>query len=385
MKQRKSISTDLEVIMPLLINIWRRFKKENGPGDKLQTREFRSVVAAIQKLKKGLSEEMDLIGIDYFADSDILGAYLLYNWVIHYQEGLSVIGELPITPRRVLDVCSGPAPFAFAALRHGATEVYATDRNMTALELGAEVCGRYGMTLTKRSWNCHKEPLPISGTFDLITVGHCLEELFPPTTKGWVEKQHLFLNGLLQKLSPTGFLILVESSFGESNRRLLQLRDRFVNDGIAIQAPCVWKGQCPALQTANSPCYAQREMEKPYLISEIQRASSINLGSLKMSYLITRSPHSQWPKLPEKPLYRIISPPFESHQGTAYYLCGTSGKKRLATHLTVHPKESRAFEYLKRGELISIENALEQGNSLEIIEGTNLIVESACGKPIPEN
>lgn len=385
MKSRKTLSPDLENIIPLLINVWRRFKKEHGPGDRLQTREFRSVVEAVQKLRKGLSEDMSLVGQDYFNQQDLLGAYILYHWVIHYQEGLSLIGELPNTPRRVLDVCSGPAPMAFAALHHGATEVYAIDRNMAALTQGAEICGRYGYTLKVRQWDCFKDKLPVEGKFDLIILGHCLEELFPSNKKGWSEHQHLFLKQLLQKLTPNGFMILAESSFGEANRRILQVREQLVQEGIAIQAPCVWKGNCPALQVANSPCYAQREMEKPYLIKEIQRAASINLGSLKMSYLITRSPTTEWPKLPASPFYRVISPPFESHQGTAYYLCGTNGKKKLSSHVKDHPKESRAFEYLKRGELISMENALEQGNSLDIVQGTEINVKAACGKPIPES
>ena len=148
MKRKKIPTPDLNEIMPILIGIWRRFRKEQGPEDHLQTREFKRVVEAIKELQAGSKDGESLIGRDYFTDPELLGAYLLYQWVIHYQEGLSLIGELPTTPRRVLDVCSGPAPFAFAALRHGASEVFATDWNKTALELGAEVCGRYGMPLT---------------------------------------------------------------------------------------------------------------------------------------------------------------------------------------------------------------------------------------------
>lgn len=384
MKLRKSLNPDLEEIMPLLIQVWRRLKKESGPLDCLQTREFRSVVAAVQQLRKGLSEDMSLIGVDYFNDRDLLGAYILYQWVIHYQEALSILGELPQTPRKVLDLCSGPAPMAFAALRHGAGEVYAIDRSMPALNQGAEICGRYGFSLKTRLWNGPKEALPVEGKFDLIISGHCLEELFPAHINGSVDKQHHFLKSLLHKLNPDGFLVLIESSFGESNTRILKIRDTFVQEGISIQAPCVWKGTCPALQTANSPCYAQREMEKPYLIREIQRAASINLSSLKMSYLITKSPGSPWPNLSQQPVYRVISPPFETHQGKSYYLCGTDGKKKLSSRLNIHPKESRAFEYLKRGELISIENAFEQGSSLDITQNTILNIRAACGKPIPE-
>lgn len=384
MKEKRAPKTDLETIMPLLIGAWRRFHKESGPADVLQTREFRGVVSAIDLLRKGLEVEKTLLGQDYFSKRELLGAYLLYYWVIHYQQGLTLINEVPITPRRVLDICSGPAPFAFAALRHGASEVTALDRNLTALELGAEVCGRYGMPLNIRKWNGPNETIPEEGAFDLIILGHCLEELFPPGSPNMESKQKNFVKGLLNRLTPNGYLLLAANSLPESNQNILRLRDELVANGVPVQAPCVWRGGCPALQTPNSPCYAQREFEKPFLIKEIQRAASINLGSLKMTYIIFRSPQASWPALPAKSLYRIISPPVESHHGKRFYLCGIDGKKNLGSHLTQYPQESRAFEYLRRGELISIEGALEKNHALDVIKGTSLSVEAACGKPLPE-
>jgi hypothetical protein len=189
---------------------------------------------------------------------------------------------------------------------------------------------------------------------------------------------------LLRKLTPQGYLLIVDSSANETNRRILQIRDTFVQEGVPVQAPCVWRGACPSLQVTNSPCYAQRELEKPHLIKEIQRAAQINLSSLKMSYIIFRSPEAQWPQLPEIPLYRVISPPVESYQGKRYYLCGTDGKNNLGSRLKEQPPESRAFDFLRRGELISVVDALTTPHSLDIIEGTKLTIEAACGKPLHE-
>lgn len=375
---------DFETVMPLLIGAWRRFHKLSGPADKLQTREFRSVVEGVVKLQKGLETGTELFNQDYFVDRDLLGAYLLYQWAIHYQQGLTLINEVPETTiGRVLDIGSGPGAFAFAALRHGAREVIALDRNMAALQLAAEVTGRYGFPLTIRKHDALKV-LP-EGDFDLIILGHCLTEFFPDTHKGWKNAQNAWIQTLLNKLSPKGYLLIVDGSYLHANRRILELRDQLVSQGLSVQAPCVWKGECPALQTQNSPCYAQRELEKPYLLKEIQRASQINLGSLKMSYLLMKSPKAAWPELPVQPLYRVISPPIDTHGGKRYYLCGTDGKKSLGSHLTEHPSESRAFEYLKRGELIHFENALEKGNQFDIVLGTRVKVQAALGKPLSKD
>lgn len=383
MKQKKIPSPDFETVMPLLINQWRRFNKLSGPSDELQTREFRSVVSAVQKLQKGLETGRDLAGKDYFSEPDLLGAYLLYQWPLHYQEGLCLINELPSPPGRVLDLGSGPGPFAFAALRQGAKEVIAIDRNQNALQMAAEICGRYGFPLTVRKHDLKKGPLPVEGLFDLIIVSHCLEELFPDTQKDWPLAQKIWIEGLLKRLTPQGFLLLAESSLLPSNRRLLTLRDQLVKDNVPVQAPCIWRGECPSLQTKNSPCYAQRELEKPFLMKEIQRAAQINLGSLKMSYVIFRNPQAGPLHLPEERLYRIISPPVDSQTGKRFYLCGTDGKKNLGSHLKEHPVESKAFEYLKRGELISIHDALEKGQFFDIVVGTRIKIEAALNKPYP--
>lgn len=381
MKEKRTPQPDLDTLIPLLIGVWRRFHKEAGPGDVLQTREFRRVVAAVKILLEGSDQGNSLIGEDYFKRNELLGAYILYQWVLHYQEGLSLIGEIPITPSRVLDICSGPSPFAFAALRHGAHEVYATDRNLQALTLGAEICGRYGMPLNIRQWDCLATLCPIEKKFDLIIAAHCLGELFPRNEASL----HQFVASLLERLTDDGFLLIVDSSLPEANNRLLRLRDQLVREGVPIQAPCVWRGECPALKSGNSPCYAQREFEKPTLVKEIQRAANINLGSLKMSYLILKSPQSSWPALREgQNLYRVISPPVETFQGKRYYLCGTDGKKHLGTHLKSHPPQSRAFEFLKRGELISIENGLEKNQALDVIQDTTVKIEAARGKPLNE-
>lgn len=380
MKSHKLPPTDLDTLMPLLINIWRRYRKLTGPADVLQTREFRSVVEAVQKLQKGL-ETGSLTDKDY-QDPDLLGAYLLYYWVIHYQQGLSLINEVPRTPRRVLDLCAGLSPFGFAALKHGAQEVISIDKSLPALKLGAEVCGRFGYPLTIRQ-NQVQDRLPIEGRFDLIILSHCLQELFPDTQKHWQDAQKQFIERIMRLLTPDGFILFVDSSLPHMNHRLLALRDQLVQEGIPVQAPCVWKGRCPALE-ANSFCYAQRELEKPYLIKEIQRAAQINLGSLKMTYLLMRNREAGWPEWLHEPLYRVISPPVDSHMGKRFYLCGTDGKKTLGSRLDPPPATARAFEYLKRGELITVQNAVEKSYHFDIVEETIVKVEAALNKPLPE-
>lgn len=383
MKKHKMPDADLTALVSLLIGVWRRCCKLSGPSDVLQTREFRQVVEAVRQINTDIQAGTPTSEDRYWKEPGFLGAQLFYDWIVHYQQGLALIHEMPTPPRRVLDLASGAGAFACAALRHGATDAVVLDRQPVALKLAAEIIGKYGYALTARRHSVTAFPLPVAGEFDLIIAAHCLPELFPHTRLDWQAAQKNWIQRLLPYLAPEGVLLLVDSSHIEVNHRFLALRNQLVGEGWPIQAPCVWQGACPALQ-AHSPCYAQRNLEKPYLLKEIQRAAEINLGSLKMTYLMLRHPAAGWPHLPPgRSFYRVISPPVEAHSGKRYHLCGTDGKKDLGSHLAEQPHEARAFDYLKRGELISVEGALVKQQHFDIILGTRVQVEAALNKPIP--
>jgi hypothetical protein len=350
--KRKNLNPNLDELILELIHVWRKFLKINGPQDHLQTREFRSVVEEIKKFR----------GASSFKTREALAAYCLYYFPLHYAEGLSLLGELPFTPKRVLDLFSGPAPFSLAAMEFGASEVVALDENADALRLGAEILGRQGYTFTQRVWNWPK-PIGDIGLFDLIILGYTPD----------------IPNNIFDYLTDEGCILVVDSSWPEANNKLLKLRDEWVEKGLHVVAPCIYKGKCPAL-LQKAPCFAQREYKKPHLMAEIQRSAEINLSSLKMSYLIV-SKKSYIDT--QEPLYRVVSPALQTRFGKRYSLCGQEGYKSLGTRLKEHPKETKAFDYLQRGDVVLVKDAFISKDTFEIIENTQLTVESAVGKPIP--
>lgn len=345
----------LDEYLRLLMSSYRKLSKEEGPLDKLQTREFRRLVAEL----KGFNSET----LEPFAP------YMLYHHYLHLQEGLSVLGEIPGEIHSVLDVGAGLGAFSLAALLRGFKGVVMLDKHEMALNVGSELIGKMGYPVTPQKWS-YPSPLPAQ-KFDLVILGYSLFNLGG--------KPEEIIKKCLDRVNENGYLVIVDSSQPEENFEILKLRDQIVSSGFSIQAPCVWRGACPAL-ASKAPCYAQREFYKPHVIKEIQRASSINLNSLKMSYLIVKK--GSWPVSDELPLYRVISPPVEGYQGKMYYLCGKGGKKTLSSRIQEHPKTSRAFEYLKRGELIEVTGCLESRNHFEIIQDAQVLVKSAVGKPV---
>lgn len=266
----------LDELMPLLMHFYRKDSREEGPPDRLQTREFRKIADEIAKGQENLYTS------------------LLYYFPLRYQEGLSLMGELPDVPHRVLDLYSRLGPFSLAAATLGAREVIRLDPEEKFLDIGASVIGRMGYPVQGRLW-ADKSPIPVEGEFDLIIAAYPPH----PLTDNFVFK-------MIERLTPTGQLLLVDSSQPGVNKEFLERRDRLVKAGYPVQAPCVWRGECPALKSA-APCYAQREFVKPTLLKDLQRAAGINLSSLKMSYLIIRKKEAGWPEVPE-PCYRVISP-----------------------------------------------------------------------------
>ena len=379
-KRRKAPGPDLDNIIPLLIAQWRKLHKiHGGPEDVLQTREYRRASHAVKHLYDGTPHPDGKT----YSEQSLLGGHLLYEWIVRYQEGLSLISEIPTPPRRVLDLCGEAGAFSFAASQHGATDVHLVDWNEKALRLAGEVNGRYGHPITVHQKDVLRDTLPSERKFDLIILGYALSELFPSTLKGWANKQDAFVESLMNLLSDDGHILVVENSWPASNRRVLQLRESMVEKGIPVQAPCIWSGKCPALQNAKGHCFAQRDLVAPYFVKEIQRGAKIKSHSLKMSYLLLKNPKSSWPKLPDERLYRVISPQIESYHGARYHLCGVDGGKTLGSHITEHPRESRAFEYVRRGDIIALSDIMEDNDRLEIVEGSTVEVRVSSGKVLP--
>ena len=368
MAKRKKISADLDELMPILIGMWRKMFRLSGPPDELQTREFRAFVNNVKSL-------YDLENFqDALDNRELLGAYLLYFYPLKLQEALSLMSEVPHHGQKALDISLAPSAYALAALKYGYTDVTSLGMSEIALKLGAEAAGRTGFPLNVRQTDIGSLKL-LKEKYDLITISYTLFDLFPANSR---DEKELLLN-LNQALTENGFLIIVESSIEQINKRFLQMRDMIHQSGLSIQAPCIFKGQCPALAHKNM-CFAQRDVEKPLLISEANRSGKINMNSLKMSYLIIR----KHPLEISKELYRVVSPPFDDRERKTFYLCGTKGSKKLASGLKNHNPDTKAFEYIKRGEAIEIEASQVEGNTFVLNEGSKLKVIASLSKPLQD-
>jgi len=378
------ISKDLNRWISILLTVWRRRRKyKNGPSDRLLPNELKEVAAGVKILSSGLTGKRELVGKGYMDDPALLGAYLLFYWPVSYAQARYVLGHLPSRPRSVLDLGSGPAPMSFASLDHGASEVTAADRSELALKLAAELAGEAGEPLAVRGWDpLRGERIP-DGSFDLVIMGHLLNELWVGDTDeaGKICELIERFSGSLRK---GGAVTIIEPALLLTSRRLLGIRDILVKRGFPVLAPCLFKEECPALKKEGNTCHTDRSWEPPRMVKEIAKAAGINKDALKMSFLTVAQKGVKWPFLPDGRIFRIVSEILESNKRLRLMGCGPEGRIGLSLMEKNMTDDNSLFLRLKRGDVVRITGGEDRESGIALTEKSKISILAHAGKPLPE-
>ena len=357
-----SAQSDLEKWIPRL---------ERAAGGRI---DVKAVAAAVRTLSLGLTRERELAGAKYMDDPKLLAAYLLFYWPVSYAQAREVLGEVGSRPRSVLDLGSGPGPMAFAALDAGATDVTAADRSTRALDLAKKLALDAEEGIATREWDPNRA-LP-DGQFDLISMGHLLNEL--P-----VEKRVPLVESALGRLRPRGSVVIIEPALRETSRGLLTLRDALVAKGYAVRAPCLFRGNCPALLKESDWCHAERQWRMPTLVENIARAASLHKEALKMSYLVLAPKGEEWRAAPEGRVFRIVSEALEGKGRQRYMGCGPEGRVGLAMQHKHARPHNEAFMQLQRGDVIEVTNTEAKGDGFALVDTSELKMVARAGQSVP--
>ncbi len=374
---------DLERWIPRLIAVWRQARgRGEGPETRLTPQEIKEVGAGVKQLSLGLTRDRKLAGARYMDDPKLLGAYLLFYWPVSYAQAREAMGELPQRPRAVLDLGSGPGPLAFAALDAGASEVTAADRSKPALALARALATEAGEAIATREWDPLKKAPPPEGKYDLITMGHVLNELYGVGDEA-VKPRAALLTQVLSQVKPGGSLLVLEPALRETSRLLLKVRDVMVEQGHAIRAPCLYRGACPALVKESDWCHAERDWPMPGVVEDIARAAGLHKESLKMSYLMLAPAGEPWSAPRPDRLFRIVSESLEGKGRQRYIGCGPEGRMGLAMQEKHRAEHNQRFFKLKRGEVISVTNTEPKGDGLALDDRSEVKTVAWPGQAVP--
>ncbi len=274
---------------------------------------------------------------------------------------------------------------AFAALDAGAAEVVAADRSARALAAARRLASELGEPISTREWDPQRRG-GLSGfaggrRFDLVTLGHVVNELFQG--EGAATRRAALLEEALGLLSPGGSVVVIEPALRETSRELLEVRDLLVARGVAVRAPCLFRGACPALVRPTDWCHAERPVEPPPLVEEIGRRAGLRKEAVKMSYLVLAPKDEAWRDPPPGLIFRIVSEPLPSKGRLRYMGCGPDGRKGLALQEKDVTVRNGAFERLLRGDVVAITSVEPRGDGLRLSKESDVRVIAAAGRPVP--
>ena len=337
-------SRDLERWIPRLIAVWRQARRKgDGPETRLTPQEVKEVGAGVKQLSLGLTRERQLAGAKYMDDPRLLGAYLLFYWPVSYAQARQALGELPNRPRQVLDLGSGPGP---AGLRRDGRGGQRGDGRRPE-QARADARPDLWPPRQARRWppgsgtRRARRRLPRASSISspwATSSTSCTGRGTGPSDLGAA-----LLEQLLGQVKKGGSLLVMEPALRETSRALLKVRDVLVGKGYAVRAPCMFRGNCPALVKETDWCHAERTWPMPKVVEELARAAGLHKESLKMSYLMLAPKGEAWPELPQGRLFRIVSEPLEGKGRHRYIGCGPEGRVGLAMQEQAPHGEERAL------------------------------------------
>ncbi len=372
-----------------LVREWRGLASGRplGKGEGLTGRELDAAARDLLRLQRGLTGSRALAGSPYMDDPALLGAYILYYWPSSFvQAGRALdrclaFSGLP-APGRILDLGAGPGPAAAAFAARGALEICLIDPSPMALAAGGRLLGAIAGPGLRPSiipagsagggLGCVARTVASRGAgggFDAIIVSHVLNELGHD-----VEERAEELDGLVDLLSPRGFLLLIEPALLFASRGLLALRDALLDRGLVLMAPCLWKGPCPALTAGPwQTCHDALDWEPPAFTLELARRAGLERPSLKMAWAAfsaRRGPakggmENQGPAdAPRTETCLVVSEPMLNKAGkTRFFFCGPSGRFTLSARLGALPDDCADFGRLRRGMLVELSGAATRADS----------------------
>lgn len=340
-----------------------------GPAEGLTHSEYARISDALLRLQRGLTGNRSLIGSRYMDDPDILAAYLFFYWPVSYAQVAGVLAQSGLRPSRVLDMGSGPGPASAALLDAGAQSAVLVDSSTSALDLARRVLSLGGPAPEKLRYvaadlegRTPYEGAAEYGPFDCVVFGHSLNEL-------WVGAHDradrvLALAGAAEaRLSPEGFLLVVEPALLATSRDALALRDGLAAAGWSVFAPCPGRSRLPCPALAAGPahtCHDELRWETPETVRILARRTGLDKDSLKAAWFLARPPSAP-ASLPRsaypEDAFRVVSDPLLNKAGRVrYLLCGSTGRFPFSAAAADPGSGKTGFSYLRRGDVIRVEH-----------------------------
>jgi SAM-dependent methyltransferase len=346
-----------------------------------------TVSRRIRELSRGFTGNRLLAGERYLSDSDLLGAYLLHFWPSSYCQAAVCLrmirraaGDHPLAS--ALDVGAGPGAVSLALLDAGARNVLACDRSAGALALARRIAEERGYAMSTRTWDAQSGTAAPSGSFEIISLGHVLNELWA----GHPDRISLrvsLVRRLGDLLAPGGRILVLEPALMQTAQEAIRVRDELARAGFFVEMPCIWQGDCPALP--NGTCHGEFPWEPPREMVRLSHMARIGRETLKMAWFVLKRSGEEGRGsaeaaatgggTPDGGTYRVVSEPLLSKSGRIRYLvCGPLGRFPLSAPKAGSSPGLKRFYTLRRGEGITVTGATRRETGWGLDENSHVVV-----------
>ncbi|MDX9957640.1 MAG: small ribosomal subunit Rsm22 family protein, partial [Spirochaetia bacterium] len=314
-----------------------------------------------------------------------------------------VMNLCELRPSRVLDLGAGPGPMAAAAFDRGARHLCLVDHSDTALSLAGRLlvdperyhgadskpgAGEGASSVPKASHPAKTTKPPTiqciqadlespqaipEGPFDLIILGHCLNELGAgePDQVVRVERRVALVQRAASVLTPGGSVMIVDPATLASARDGMALRNHLASLGWRVAGPCTRQGPCPALAAGeNQSCHDEAAWAMPESVRRLAEGAGLDREKIKMFWLVVQPPvqgrggdradedgdRAGAGAVSGTQLYRVVSEPMLNKAGRVrYLLCGPRGRFPFSAKRDDPAAVAGGFFRLGRYDLIQVE------------------------------
>ena len=211
-------------------------------------------------------------------------------------------------------------------------------------------------------------PAPVSGAapYDLILVGHALNELWAGAPDAVPRRADWLRGVLVPLLAPGGRLIVIEPALRDTSRALLAVRDQVVAAGLVVLAPCLVQTSCPALLRERDWCHQSRPWQPPELVRRLSAAAGTDNDRLDFSYLVLARAVDGAPPAHGPDRFRIVSAPLPEKGKRVIWGCGPAGRERLVRLDRQRGPANAAFDRLDRGDVATLSPLERRGDGLRV-------------------
>ena len=307
---------------------------------KLSLTDSQKVAESIKKLSDFFIQNPD--GATPWREPWAQIAYLAYFLPLNHARLQGVVKEAQTQNffeglDRVVDFGSGFGTASLALTEHF--------QRFSLIETAKDICSRFQFLPSEQSTWFDKAPSFVQQHTTLAVFSYSLTELAEIPT--WAKKMEA--------------LMILEPSTQQDGRKLLELRQKLIEAGFSLWAPCTHQGKCPLLtQSKTDWCHDRIHFQMPKWFEAFENHLPMKNRTLTTSYLLARKKPAP-PRAPN--LARTVGDIMKEKGKDRQMFCRGEEREFLAW---LHKQGLR--QEVPRGVLIEIpEDAQKVSNELRLI------------------